>query len=290
LIRKFYDPVLISALNENTRDVSAHYAIQVFRESLLANAAGYRIGLPSCPLGELYSKLPCRDVRLATRVADILFNGTRISGVNLASGETLTADTYIIAVNHHNLRRWIPDHIAKSDSRFERLHELLDVPILGVHLWFDRPVMRESHAALVDGPLQWLFRKDATGQSVHGVISAARDWLARDRDESLRLFEHQVRQTLPLAQKARLLRGVIVIEKRATFSPAPGSDDARPPQSPPPGGIANLYLAGDYTKTDWPATMEGAVRSGYLAAEAITRQRFLVPDLPQQWPMRILGS
>ena len=97
------------------------------------------------------------------------------------------------------------------------------------------------------------------------------------------------------ARDAQLLRGVIVVEKRATFSPLPGVDAWRPNQAPPSGGIENLYLAGDYTQTQWPATMEGAVRSGYLAAEAVVRsllsidRRFIVPDLPAEWPARALG-
>jgi uncharacterized protein with NAD-binding domain and iron-sulfur cluster len=86
-----------------------------------------------------------------------------------------------------------------------------------------------------------------------------------------------------------LERGVIVIEKRATFSPLPGTDTLRPAQAPPPGGIENLFLAGDYTRSEWPATMEGAVRSGYLAAEAVLAQKVAIPDLPIQWPARLLG-
>jgi uncharacterized protein with NAD-binding domain and iron-sulfur cluster len=87
---------------------------------------------------------------------------------------------------------------------------------------------------------------------------------------------------------------VIVIEKRATFSPLPGADGLRPLQGPGEDGIAGFFLAGDYTRTQWPATMEGAVRSGYLAAEALAaelnmRERFLVEDLKIQWPAKILG-
>jgi uncharacterized protein with NAD-binding domain and iron-sulfur cluster len=91
---------------------------------------------------------------------------------------------------------------------------------------------------------------------------------------------------------------VIVIEKRATFSPSPGVERLRPPQAPDANGISNLFLAGDYTQSGWPATMEGAVRSGYLAADAVLarthlarsrRGSFLVEDLRPQWPARLLG-
>ncbi len=295
LVRKLYDTILIGALNEETRAASAEYAIQVFQDSLLSNSAGYVIGTPNCTLAELYRRIPCRDVRLSTRVASLKFDRDRVTGVRLATGETLAADAVVLATNHHAVRKFIPDDLLARDDRFANLDKIESVPILGVHLWFDRPVMIEPHAALIDGPLQWVFRKDESGTSLHGVISAARDWVDRPKDQMLALFERQVRQTLPAARDAKLERGLIVIEKRATFSPRPGVDRARPHQSPPPSGVSNLYLAGDYTQTGWPATMEGAVRSGYLAAGAIAGagtgadKTFLIDDLPVQWPGRMLG-
>jgi squalene-associated FAD-dependent desaturase len=294
LIAKLYDAILIGSLNDDPRVSSSSYAIQVFQDALLTNAAGYPLGLANCPLTELYGSLPCRDVRLGTRVSELAFDGNDLSGVRLSSGELLDASAVVLATNHHGIRDWLPENLATSDSRFAHLSELQSVPILGAHLWFDRPVMRHSHAAFLQGPLQWLFRKDAEGKAVHGVISAARAWLDVPREDALRQFEAQVRGTFPAAANATLNRGVIVIEKRATFACLPGTDHHRPPQAPPPGGIANLYLAGDYTQTGWPATMEGAVRSGYLVAEAILqkrgklRSRFLQPDLSEQWPARLL--
>ena len=298
LVRKFYDAVVISGLNEDTRRASAKYAIQIFQESLLANRAGYVIGMPISTLGELYHRLPCRDVRLGVRVAEIRFEQDRVGGIILQTGEILRADAYVVATNHHTVQKWVPVEIALRDDRFASLDRFDSVPILGVHLWFDRPILRESHAALMSGPLQWVFRKDAQGQALHGVISAARAWVDEPKDQMPALFERQVRETSAEARDAKLLRGVIVIEKRATFSPMPGIDRIRPAQAPPlNGGIQNLYLAGDYTQTGWPATMEGAVRSGYLAADGIVgrfappapRRSFLVEDLPIEWPARLLG-
>ncbi len=220
-----------------------------------------------------------------------------MSGVRLSSGEMLKADAYVIATNHHAVQKWVPADFVKRDSRFANLDRFESVPILGVHLWFDRPVLKESHAAMMKGPLQWVFRKDAEGKAVHGVISAAREWVDLPKDEMLKLFERQIRETFAGAREATLLRGVVVIEKRATFSPVPGVDRIRPHQAPPSGGVKNLFLAGDYTQTNWPATMEGAVRSGYLAADGIVRQlapdqmnkTFLIDDLPVEWPARLLG-
>jgi squalene-associated FAD-dependent desaturase len=291
LIDKFYELILVSALNERCRDASAACAIQVFQEGMLSHRSAYRMGTPDCPLGELYGRLPCQDVRLAARMTAIRFDGSRAVGIELA-GEFLPADAVVLAVNYPALDKWIPPELAARDNRFTGLSRLQSVPILGAHLWFDRPVISTPHAALIGGPLQWLFRKPRTdGSAVHGVISAARDWLQQNNEESLDLFTQQIRRTFPAARNAKLLRGSIIIEKRATFSPAPGIDRFRPAQSPPPNGIGGLFLAGDYTQTGWPATMEGAVRSGYLAAGAILGEpgAFLVPDLPMQWPARLIG-
>jgi hydroxysqualene dehydroxylase len=297
-VHKLYDPIVISGLNEQTRDAGAAWAIKIFRDALLTNSRGFLFGLPACPLGKLYERLTVSDLRLGARMSELSFDAGRVSGVKTADGQTLSADALILATNHHTLRQWIPDEFAVADARLANLDKLQSVPILGVHLWFDQPVMRTSHLALVEGPLQWLFRKDAEGRVVHGVISAARDWIGIPRERSLQLFEEQIRAVLPRAPTARLVRGVVVIEKRATFSPLPGVDRLRPTQAPPPGGIENLFLAGDYTQTGWPATMEGAVRSGYLAADAVLRfvapkkhhQTFLASDLSSQWPARLLGG
>jgi squalene-associated FAD-dependent desaturase len=280
-VRKLFDPIVISGLNEQTRLAGAGWAIQIFREALLSNSRGYILGLPNCPLGALYESLPIRDVRLGWRLSEVQIENRRVTAIKTQDGQTIACDALVLATNHHNVRQWIAD-----DPRLGGLDQLQSVPILGAHLWFDRPILRHSHVALIDGPLQWLFRKDAEGKAVHGVISAARDWVNVPREQCLSQFREQVSRLVP---GAKLERGAIVIEKRATFSPLPGVDHFRPPQGPVEGSIENLYLAGDYTRTGWPATMEGAVRSGYLAADAILGRdhgSFLVPDLPLQWPVR----
>jgi flavin-dependent dehydrogenase len=291
--------VLVGALNEDCRKCSATYAIQVFQDAMLAHAAGYVVGVPAVPLSQLYGKHPVKDTRLGERVAELNFDGNKITGVTLADGVKLTADVVVLATNHHAVQKWIPAELAATDERFKFLDQLQSVPILGVHMEFDRPVLAEPHAALTAGPLQWLFRKDEQGRLIAGVISASREYIGRPKKDCLKEFEQQVRKFLPEAAEAKLIRGVIVIEKRATFAPLPGIDRLRPNQAPPPGGIQNLILAGDYTQTGWPATMEGAARSGYLAAEAVLQQtdgerngprlRFLVADLSSQWPARLLG-
>jgi uncharacterized protein with NAD-binding domain and iron-sulfur cluster len=291
-----YEPVLVGALNEDCRKCSAMYAIQVFQDAMLGNARGYVVGVPTVPLSRLYGDRPCRDTRLSTRVDEICFVGNRATGVKLSDGETVPADVVVLATNHHAVQKWIPADLQATDDRFAKLAQIQAVPILGVHLEFDRPVLAETHAAFVSGPLQWVFRKDKEGRILAGVISAARDYVGRPKEDCLKEFERQLHQMLPDAKGAKLVDGTIVIERRATFAPLPGIDRLRPNQAPPEGGIENLFLAGDYTLTGWPATMEGAARGGYLAAGAILHSLgkgdgdlFLVDDLPVQWPARLLG-
>jgi squalene-associated FAD-dependent desaturase len=287
LLAKLYDPVLVGSLNEECRLASAACAIKVFQEALLMNRRGFPLGLPACPLQQLYERLPCRDVRFGVRVSELQWAGGRVSGVRLMNGQILSASIVLLATNHHAVQRWLPEGMLPG------LQQLQSVPILGAHLWFDRPIMSATHAALIEGPLQWIFRKDQSGQALHGVISAARSWVDVPKERCLDLFAAQIRSLFPAARDAKLERGVIVVEKRATFSPLPGVDRLRPTQRT---GVDNLFLAGDFTRTGWPATMEGAVRSGYLAAQAICQRcsldriQFLVDDLQPQWIARLLGS
>jgi zeta-carotene desaturase len=171
-------------------------------------------------------------------------------------------------------------------------------PITGIHLWFDRRIMAQAHLTISGRTIQWIFNKSAInaaasnemGQYLQVVISASRSLMTMRREEILELVQKELREILPGIQGARLQRAVVVKEAEATPSFAPGTDDARPGPDTP---FANLFLAGDWTATGWPPTMEGAVRSGYRAAERITEKaghprRFLVPDLPSDLLARLI--
>jgi zeta-carotene desaturase len=134
-------------------------------------------------------------------------------------------------------------------------------------LWFDRPITELPHAVLLDRTLQWLFRKP--GNYVQAVVSASRSLMAKSREEIVALSLEDLREFFPAASAAQLVRSHVIKEARATYSAAPGMESIRPgPQTRFP----NLFLAGDWTDTGWPPTMEGAVRSGYQAAEAVARR------------------
>ncbi|MBX7102512.1 MAG: FAD-dependent oxidoreductase, partial [Gemmataceae bacterium] len=142
-------------------------------------------------------------------------------------------------------------------------------PITSVHLWYDRPLFDAPHEVIVDGLCQWVFRRGevSPGEHYHQVvISAAGDIAGLGIEEIARRVTDELKTIYPPARDAKCLRSRVVIEKAATFSAVPGVDQYRPG---PRCSVPNLYLAGDWTDTGWPATMEGAVRSGYRAAECI---------------------
>ena len=165
----------------------------------------------------------------------------------------------------------LPEAVIDSHACFADLRRLETSPITSVHLWFDRPVMDLPHVVLVDCVGQWIFNRGEAAPGVYYlqvVVSAARQFRGLGREEVERRIVEELTRLLPAAASASLLRSRVVTEHAATFSAVPGVDRWRPAQESP---IDNLFLAGDWTATDWPATMEGAVRSGYLAAEGILK-------------------
>ncbi|HXK06026.1 MAG TPA: FAD-dependent oxidoreductase, partial [Verrucomicrobiae bacterium] len=135
----------------------------------------------------------------------------------------------------------------------------------GVHLWFDREITTLPHATLLDRTMQWMFNKDS-GKYLQLVVSASRDLTPLSRNEIVDIAIGDLRLFFPRVHDAKLVKSHVVKEQRATFSAAPETEHLRPG---PETAQANLFLAGDWTRTGWPATMEGAVRSGYIAAEAV---------------------
>ena len=153
-------------------------------------------------------------------------------------------------------------------------------PITTIHLWFDRPITDLPHATLLDRTIQWFFNK-SEGRYVQLVVSASRSLTEMSRNEIIELAVRELGEFFPAAREATLVKAQVIKEVRATFSAAPGLEARRPRAVTP---LRNFFLAGDWTRSGWPATMEGAVRSGYLGAEAVTTaagdaRSFLLPDV-----------
>jgi len=335
-IEYFWRAILTSALNEDLERVSSRHALHVFWEAFLRNRRGYRMGVPTTSLGDLYSsellKQKCR-VCLTTPVAHLVVFENRIQAITLQNGAERTADFYISAIPPDALARLLPAPLLAQWPGLERLGQLEWSPITGIHLWFDRPITVLEHTAIVGRTIQWLFHKSriagrrsespegpvlpalpalsglsraesrgAEGSEVEGsgaeghyvqfVVSASRSLMTLRRDEIIERVLEELRELFPASRDAKLLQAVVVKEAESTISFPPGSETLRPgPETP----LANLFLAGDWTATGWPPTMEGAVRSGYRAAERVMAaagnpQQFLVPDLPTDPLARLIGS
>lgn len=302
-IDRFWHVVLVSALSESLDRIDTWEARRVFVDGFLANREGWQVRIPTAPLSEIYGSrlagwLERQGVRLRlqTGVSRLIVEGGRASGVELRSGEQVVAAHVILAVPWHLVGTMIPDEL-RSQPQLNALDELEAAPISSVHLWFDRPVMPLPHAALVGGLSQWIFNRDVI-QSRHDVqqhyyqvvVSASRSLSAMTNDQIIEQVVGELRSAWPDARAAKLLRGRVVTEHKAVVSPLPGASERRPPQQ---SFIPNVQFAGDWTQTGWPATMEGAVRSGYLAAENVLRilgrsERVLQPDLPVAWLSRVV--
>lgn len=276
-ISRFWAPVLVSAVNEDLDRMAASHGFLVFHLAFLASKDGYEMGVPRVPLGELHSaeRLASRTgagVLLRRKVTGVRVEGRRVRALETELGP-VEADAFISALPFEPLRSLLPD-LLEDWSAFEYS------PIAGIHLWFDRPVTDLPHAVLLDSPFQWFFNK-LEGRYIQLVVSASRFLQTWPRQEVAARAVEDLGRYLPEAGRARLERFHVVKEVRATFSARPGLADRRPP---PETRLENLFLAGDWTQTGWPSTMEGAARSGYRAAGAVSRflgepQTFLLPDI-----------
>ncbi len=297
-IELFWSTVLVSALNERLDQMDVGHARKVFVEGFLSNRTGFQMELPLVPLGELYgSRLEnwLRDreveVRLTTgvRTIDVEDDGA-LRGVVLRTGELIPADFVVLAVSFDRVAGLLPGEAARRIPDLQGLNLLKSSPITGVHLWFDRQVCPFDHVVMPGRLVQWVFNhttiqgravpgappsvepgRDSSGtggQYLQIVISASYDFLSLDKVAIRDAILADLAAVWPAVHDAALLRWWVVTEHGATFAVRPGVDRLRPPQRTPVDG---LFLAGDWTDTGWPATMEGAVRSGYLAAQGILR-------------------
>lgn len=284
-IERFWGVVLTSALNETVERVGLKYARKVFVDGFLRHRDGFTVHVPTVPLGRFYGDelrgwLTTHgvEVRESSGIKAVRSPRTNVRGqcVTQRDGTELSADDLLLAVPFDRVLDLLPADVA-TQPFFSRIANLAPSPITSVHLWFDRDITPLPHVVLVDCVGQWVFNR--CDGYVQVVVSASYDLKKRGRDTIQSEIITELGRVFP--HSANLLRSKVVTEHAATFSAVPGVDAHRPTQATP---IPHLFLAGDWTQTGWPATMEGAVRSGYLAAEAILAshgrtETFVQPDL-----------
>lgn len=268
-----WNPLAYAALNQNPDEAAARPFVRVLAEMFGPDPHAAAIGLPRVPLDELMA-MPAVDYLQARggsvimrRPARIAMHGDRITSVKVGD-TTVRADTVICAVPWHAFTGVWEESVPPALSDVSRnASAMRPTPIVTVNLWFDRSVMdhRTSFIGVADGTTQWLFdREKITGAGGHlsAVSSGAIDLLRMENDDLVARAEADVRRVLPAATRAVVTRALVVREPRAGFSLAPNA----PPRPSAVTQLAGFLLAGDWTDTGLPATIEGAVRSGFTAA------------------------
>ena len=270
-----WHPLAVAALNQQPGEAAADAFVRILADMFAPDPSAAAVVLPLCPLHEMYAE-PARDFIVArggqvrtSALTRVNVSSGRVAGVEVR-GERLSAGAVIAAVPWFGLRGLF------GASRPSELQPVLDaaagmtaMPIVTVNLWYDRPVMQEVFAGLPGRTMQWVFDKRiAFGESASHlslVSSGATEIVAMTNEELSALAAQEVEASLPLARGQWPIRSTVVREKQATFSLAPGQ-----PQRPGTRtDVANLFLAGDWTDTGLPATIEGAVVSGNRAAAAV---------------------
>lgn len=274
-IRLLWDIVGTAVLNGHADQISAGLVAESFRMGVVSGWRQSRLGLFTRPLGELAERAVDTfirrgvNVRFSTAVTDLTCDASSVVGVRLRSGETMEARRVISTVPHDALLRILPSSAAEHEV-FQRLQSLTWSPILNVFVLYDKSVTSHEVFAATDMGGMFVFNR---GKLTGGVgldgrwlsisISAATDYRSHSEDDIVQRIHAAIVKACPAAATAKIISHSVVWQPRATFLAAPGTWAIRPDSVTP---IAGFFLAGDWTNTGWPASLEGAVQSGQMAA------------------------
>lgn len=274
---RFWAPLVVATLNEKPEAASAQMLIKVLQQAFGGGRDASAIGIASVGLSDLYTDgakeyIESRGgtIRTLAQVNKIILRDGRVSGVELKSGERLAADYLISTVPPNVLRQLFDEELRQKE--FAYLAKLQSSAIVSINLWFDRPLTDRKFIGLIGTETQWLFNKDAISASPKAsnhlalIISAANDYVLLTKQQLVDMALRDLHKLLPQSLEAKLLHSTIVKERDATIAHTVESDTLRPVART---SIANLILAGDWTDTGLPATIESAVLSGNLAARQI---------------------
>jgi|694.fasta_scaffold16076_6 squalene-associated FAD-dependent desaturase len=308
-MERFWSTIMVSALGESLENVALGPMRKVIVEGFLASRSAYEVWIPQQPLRTLFGEqaaqhLSCCGVEIHTQrsVRRLLFEAGVCVGATASNQMTSRADVVVIALPWFHLHSLVESETPASvQAMFDIAGELKASPITGVHLWWDQAWLEQPHAAIVGRLPQWVFRspwledegdslawEPCAGKSHHYqvVISASRE-LPRDANKLVEMVVKELHELFPKSRQAKLLRWKVVTDPHSVFSVSPDSAGRRP-NVDALLKLHHLALAGDWTVTGWPATMEGAIRSGNWAAKACCELVGISPphlpiDLPYSW-------
>lgn len=292
-----WDIIAIGSLNDDPKTVSALLFYRVLRAAFMGTREDSALMIPRVGLSELLVDPAVRflrahgsEVKTSCGVEELLVDGSHIRGVRCADGKTYSAHAYISAVPHYALLNLIHPTVQSSNHPFKPLTLFESSPIITIHLWLDRPVVEQEFIALLDSRVQWVFnrsrmlRKQSTESSMQVakgsrpmsaaenrqylslVISGAGEYVEMEKERLVKVGMNDLRRAFPEARMANVVHSLVIKEKRATFSPKPAVEPLRPSSRTL---FDNLFLAGDWTDTGLPSTIEGAVISGRRAAREL---------------------
>ena len=278
LVRALWEPLCIAALNEPVATGSATLFATVIRRSFLAGALDSSIFLSRVGLSELFAPevkrllAMCKGtLRTNAMVTGLDFADGKLREIKLNDGSTLQPQAVVSALPWNVLRGLLP----KESKLAQACAQIADAPIVSLHLWLDRPILDEPFIGLLDSPVHWVFSRDhihgpnPAGQEGHvitAVVSGARDLVEKTGPELEELTLREIARFLPESRGVRVLHRMVYKARSATFAATPETEPLRP------GATTewnNLWLAGDWTSTGYPATIEGAIASGNRAAAAV---------------------
>ena len=306
-LNRFWRLVVASALNADIDSIALPYAAKVIRELFMNSAQAGSMGVSTVPLGELYGGAAeflvqrGSGIFLNESVESAAWDGATSRWILTTRTGARESEFLVLALPFEAMARLLP-HMPPAEGApalAAQIGRHGHWPICSVHLWFDREVTTLDHAVLLDREIHWMFNKGrtqpwrkASGSYLELVVSASRVFSALSSEQAVAQAVGELAEFLPAVRTARLEKSAFVKEVRATFGVPPGIDAARPAAVSP---WPSCFLAGDWTATGWPSTMESAARSGHLAAEALCRKigeprAILVPDLKPRGFMRLASA
>ena len=302
--RLLWDPLATAILNETPERAAASLFHAVYREAFLASHAASRLVFLKRGYGVLHERLAGyfqgRGGRVHRRaLADAVeLRDGRVFQVHfakapesrqeirlgqLAVSKTLAADAVVLAVPWHAVATLLPESL-RAEAPFRDLALLRSSPIVSIELWLDRVTVDRTMVGLRDSEVEWVFDKGrlygrpGPPQHLAFIVSAAHRSLPRPNAELVALAEAALRRYFPAMADAKVERSLVLREPDATFGCGPDAEPLRPGAATP---VPGLYLAGDWTANGLPATIEGAVRSGFSAAELVDRAFSPTSSSPQ---------
>lgn len=271
-IRSFWEPLAVSIMNERIRKASALVFVRALRQAFLGGPRHAALAIPSVGLSQLFVDGPRQfitlrggEIRCNTDVVDVVMENGLVRGVKIRNSAALNCDAVILAVPYHKLLTILPDQLKE---KYQHLEKIKSAPIVSIHLWFGNEFMEHESVGLIGRRIQWLFnrrminKEKGKGAHVSAVISGAHDFVDMSKDELVKIAVDDIRSAYGrIDEEPR--HAVVIREKSATYSSSPEVERLRPTNET---AVPNLFLAGDWTATGYPATIEGAIVSAERAA------------------------